>query len=278
VALKYLGINTNNQINIVQDVFLARFDALTYTNVSNNVTTVFENFANTQFHPLKAVQNGSNYYVTAADVTGIFQLVIHIVSNVTTVNQVPIRPTSVKFDVNINKTQTNQLNLATTLFSDQQIANFSDGTSVEATEGFALSQEKQIAFGPGAVKNAFFSWVLSATIGGTTIPVIDSPGPSQSANPGDEGIPNGYKKTAIFSFPTALTGLLAWDPKVGQQTFMETPSGPTDTVATTNATPSGTNPSASPASSAVTSTHASSSASHVVISMALLVALLSLLL
>jgi len=287
VALRYLGINANQQINLVQNVFLARFDALTYTNVSNNVTTVFENFANTQFQPLKIAQNGSNFQVTATDINNIFQLVVHVVSNVTTVNQTPIRPTSVKFDVNINKTKTNQLNLQTTLFSDQEIANFSDPSSVEQNEGFSVTQEKQIAFGAGAIKNAFFSWVLSATIGGTTIPVIDSPAQSQTANSAEEGF-NGYKKAAVFSFPTALTGALQWDPKVGQETFTDsavvtsgsnaTPSGSSATPSDSNATPSGSNAtpsgsSATPSGSNVASSNTKplNSASNVVISIALMV-------
>jgi len=214
-AVRYFGANdTKNKLVLAEDSFLAVLESTSYTNPANNVTSGLVNLANVNFNPLKLMANGTGFNIIATDVANTFQFIAHVVPTVVMVGATPVRPTSVKLDVNIKKTTAQNLNLNAMLYSSQDIEVFEDATSAENDEGFVMTAEKQISFGVGAVKNAFFSWTLQATINGVTIPVLDAPLPPVPAN-GEEGMVTANKKSVVFTFPTTQIGTVLWDPKLG---------------------------------------------------------------
>jgi len=142
-AIRFFGANeTNNKLVLAEDSFLAVLESTSYTNATNNVTSGLVNLANVNFNPLKLQANGTGFNIIATDVANNFQFVAHVVPTVAMVGATPLRPTSVKLDVNIKKTSAQNLNLNAMLYSSQEIEVFEDATYAENDEGFVVNAEK----------------------------------------------------------------------------------------------------------------------------------------
>jgi hypothetical protein len=134
---------------------------------------------------------------------------IHLVGDVTDVQGVPTRPTSLKFDININLTdKRNDSYVALIIRSFSKEKQSVKDKSDENDEGFTKTEEKQVSFGD----NGFFSWATDATVAGTPgIEVFN--GPLTSDDTGAESGENGHR--LAFTFISTTRGLIEWDPKLG---------------------------------------------------------------
>ncbi len=137
-----------------------------------------------------------------------------MVGDVVDVDGMPVRPTSLKFDIYIGlsnkRDDTSMALLVKTRGKEHQVTQ---DKSDENDESFTETKEKQVSFGD----NAFFSWVTTATLVNEQqeINVLNSNLQETSNTGSDDGEEGEASQQVVFSFDTTSTGPIEWDPKLG---------------------------------------------------------------
>eukprot|EP01118_Nematostelium_gracile_P014029 TRINITY_DN538_c0_g1_i1.p1 TRINITY_DN538_c0_g1~~TRINITY_DN538_c0_g1_i1.p1 ORF type:complete len:322 (-),score=98.89 TRINITY_DN538_c0_g1_i1:37-1002(-) len=243
IRIRYEKEDANTELETQYSVTFTSLDTVT----AAGVLVKSLNFASVQWKNVAITPVGNNFDVTIESQDGSIKMIGHIVSDVTTIQGVPVRPTSLKFDVELAKTTTDFLRLNARVFSSEELE--SDDDSDERREGFTNIKEKQVKFGQGV---GFFSWAEFATIGNQNITVSstnlanmtkgadsDDDDSNESGggddddgeNGGNSGKGhNGRNGNIAFTFQTNQIGQLVWDPKLSVSTEGMTGSSTAVTV------------------------------------------------
>jgi len=164
------------------------------------------------WQPLSCVAGSASnsYDCTATGASNQFQGIVHILGDTGDVNGVPVNPTSIKFDINIDyANKQSNTNVALVIVTRSKEHQVEKSTSTEEDSGFTTSKEKQVSFG----NNGFFSWATNATVAGVAgVEVFNEP---LAANDNDSGLESGESgHRLVFSFQSTAVGPIAWDPKL----------------------------------------------------------------
>jgi len=169
------------------------------------VTTVNFGDDTTVWNNISCTNPGANWDCEVQSQDGQYKFVVHIVANVTAVGGVPIKPTSTKLDVFVNKaSRTPNTRIAlffrTKATDKQAIAQQSD----EQKSGFSNFTEKQITLESGG----FFSWMTHATLNGQPVDILNS---ELIADSSDGSF---HSNKVYFAFDSVDAGPIVWDPKI----------------------------------------------------------------
>jgi len=188
---------------------------------------------------------GTNQYDCTFQSTGanagVLSFAIHLAGQLTAVQGVSVRPTSLKLDVILNKANkgaNNRLALEAKLTTKTELEQREETESTDEQDGVTTIPESQIGIGA----NAFFSWVEYAVQGGANITVFsshlaastedgedrrrdhgDSGSSGSGSGSGDggdggDGDNHGESESTnsiYFSFDTTDPAPIYWDPKIG---------------------------------------------------------------
>jgi len=174
---------------------------------------------NSFWKPIVCTTGANRYDCTVETTDGQFSSAVHLVGNVTDVQGIPVRPTSVKFDININlAAKQADTYVAVIIKSRSKEIQVEHEKSDENEEGFTERKEKQVSFGD----NGFFSWVTTATVAGEAgIEVYNAPlevdNQDQSKDTAHEEGEKGHR--LAFTFQSTKVGLIEWDPKLAANSF-----------------------------------------------------------
>jgi hypothetical protein len=174
----------------------------------NIVSTVDLESKTLSWKDIECIQDGDNYNCVVESTDTQFKLIVHLVAEVNDVDGYPVRPTSMKFDIVINKlARTPNTRLALLVKTKTKEQQITKEKSHEEEEGFTVKKEKQVSFGD----NGFFSWVQTATVGGVAVNVFNSDleEATDSKLDSDESC-----KRVTFSFDSTDSGKVEWDPKL----------------------------------------------------------------
>jgi len=164
------------------------------------------------WNPIACVAgSASNSYDCAVlGASGQVQAIVHILGDTGNVNGIPVHPTSIKFDINIDyANKRNNTNLAVVVATRSKEHQVEKSTSSEQDSGFTTNKEKQVSFGD----NGFFSWATTASVAGVTgVEVYNEPLASNDNDGGLESGESGHR--LVFSFQSTAVGPILWDPKL----------------------------------------------------------------
>lgn len=205
-----------------------RFDKIVeYTEVNNQPGFQLADTVNSQidfgrdqleFNPFNCSQlaDGTSFTCDVTTKDGQFAVTAYFTDVISSVSGLPQKPTSIKFDVIINKTQRQpgtRMAILLSAFSVSGTAADLRNASREQQEGFAHVREHEVTWG----NDGSFSWNAIATIGSENVTVINSdlgtPVDRDDGAP-DHGDGHEIGHELVFSFDTLTQGEIVWDPKL----------------------------------------------------------------